>query len=145
MSNFSRLNQRWLTKTKCHLSGHQDTARTGRRELHEYIDVHLLSCGRSSSGVEKSPGFLGLTTMPTCGGDYSNGNLLWAAGDGLGVFQRPARMPEVVIVPEKAPHGARPKSCHRFRQFFARARIHASLEDHRSHAQDANVKHSRSP
>ena len=43
---------------------------------------------------------------PTCGGESSNGNLLWVAGDGLGVLQRSVRMLEVVIVCENAPHAA---------------------------------------
>ena len=38
---------------------------------------------------------------PTCGGESSNGNLLWVSGDGLGELQRSVRMPEVVIVFEE--------------------------------------------
>ena len=79
---------------------------------------HLLSRGTSSSGTGRSPVFSGLPPLPTCGGDNSNGNLLRAAGDGFGVLQRSARMPEVVIVRVKEPHGARPKSCRRVRQNF---------------------------
>ena len=43
---------------------------------------------------------------PTCGGACSNGNLLWAAGEGLGVLQRSVRIPEGVIVCVDAPCGA---------------------------------------